>query len=145
MDSMCMTTSSAAEATPAVGSVGTTTSGLRDRTGMRLFQFITLVLWLLAGGFMTWLVADFNRTLEQPVAPVPPWFIFSLFLVSTFFICWLNRRSHARAAASLASQPSESDVQPVCGSFGSVRLNAMPRSQFEGKNRPNAPRNFALD
>jgi hypothetical protein len=46
-----------------------------------LLPMTAVVLWLAVGSTLTWLLKDFNRSLEPETSLLSPWLIFSLFLI----------------------------------------------------------------
>ena len=69
-----------------------------------LLQVCALVLWLIAGGFLTWLVAGFNRVLAPDRSPVSPSVIASMFLASTVLVGWFQWRAWRGPSMNLRSQ-----------------------------------------
>ena|SRR6266567_9073471 len=67
-----------------------------------ILPFLALLLWVLAGSFITWLVADFDRTLAPARSSISPWLIFSLCLAPAVVAGWLFvgswKRSHCRSS-----------------------------------------------
>jgi len=59
-----------------------------------------LLLWLAAGCLLTWLVADFDRTLAPAKSNIPPWLIFSLCLGPVIIVGWLFFRSWKRSPSA---------------------------------------------
>jgi len=75
----------------------------RPRRWMALIlPFLALLLWLLAGSLITWLVADFDRTLAPAKSSISPWLIFSLCVAPAVVAGWLFvrswKRSHCRSS-----------------------------------------------
>ena len=58
-----------------------------------ILPLFALVLWLLAGSLITWLVADFDRTLAPGKSTLPPWFVFLSFLTPVIVAGWFFVRS----------------------------------------------------
>jgi len=54
-----------------------------------ILPLFALLLWLLAGSLLTWLLADFDRTLAPAKSTLPPWLIFLLFLAPAVVVGWL--------------------------------------------------------
>ena len=70
-----------------------------------IWTIIALLLWLVAGAFLTWIVAGFERILAPQHSPVPAWGIGSLFLVSTILVacyqwrCWQTQSVSAESCS----------------------------------------------
>ena len=79
--------------------------GSRAASSRLVFQLVSLALWLAAGGVLTWLIADFNRTFGEQIVSLPPWGVSLLFLVSTFLIYTVYRRPFAKQASNVPAQP----------------------------------------
>jgi len=61
-----------------------------------ILPVFALLLWMLVGSLLTWLMADFDRSLAPAKSTVPPWLIFSLFLAPALIVgCLLFFRSSA--------------------------------------------------
>ena len=62
-----------------------------------ILPFFTLLLWLLAGSLISWLVADFDRTLAPAKSSISPWLLFSMCLAPAVVAGWLFVRSWNRS------------------------------------------------
>ena len=108
--------------------------GSRAASSRLVFQLVSLALWLAAGGVLTWLIADFNRTFGEQIVSLPPWGVSLLFLVSTFLIYTVYRRPFARQASNVPAQPehlarfeSASIVEEGRGGHSRVTIASLPK------------------
>src|SRR5437870_5538564 len=71
-----------------------------------LFPIMTLISWLGLGGFITWLLADFSRALDKPSAFLPPWSVFSLFVVAAVLVWrfWSGKNNRCTATETRGVQ-----------------------------------------
>jgi len=104
MENICINVSPVSGTPDAATRIEPAKVGSRPSFSKPVFQFVSLALWLVVGGFLTWLIADFNRTFGMRVVSLPPWGVLGLFLGSTFLIYTIYRRPSARQASSLPAQ-----------------------------------------
>ena len=105
MDSICISVSSVPGKPDAATRIEPAMLGSRGPSSRLVFQLVSLALWLAAGGFLTWLVAGFNRTFGDQIVSLPPWGVSLLFLVATFLIYTVYRRPFAKQASNVPAQP----------------------------------------
>jgi hypothetical protein len=105
MEDICITVSSISSKPDATTRIEPAKVGSRPSFSKPVFQLVSLALWLVVGGSLTWLIADFNRTFGMRVVSLPPWGVLVLFLVSTFLIYAIYRRPSARQASNVPAQP----------------------------------------
>ena len=114
MENICINVSSVSGTPDAATRIEPAKVGSRPSFSKPVFQFVSLALWLVVGGFLTWLIADFNRTFGMRIVSLPPWGVLALFLVSTFLINTIYRRPSARQGSSVPAQPArDSEFEPA--------------------------------
>lgn len=89
-------------------------SSLRKRL---VWRSISLLLWLATGGFLAWLIGDFNKTYGQPVVALSPSAIFGLFNVSTIVLGFLAYRPLIKRKQA-KNEAAASDAVPVRTDLG---------------------------